>query len=109
MNFDDDRDGWFTSMEQKFVESSVSPERYTSYAIREGLKSSPDLQSVMIDRFDQYKRLTGQVASTDEFVFVDSSLGWPWEEFKDDISRVSGLFSTSLPTLIIRLSILNLC
>lgn len=91
-SFEDDREGWFTSMEQTFGELAISPDKYTTYAIQEGLKSLPGLQSAMSERFDQYTRLIGEVAARDDrFVDVDLSRGWPWEEFKMDISRVAGL------------------
>ncbi|KAE9403028.1 hypothetical protein BT96DRAFT_511716 [Gymnopus androsaceus JB14] len=84
LRFEDDREAWFTAMENKFPSKGR-----TSYAIQEGLQPSPDLQTAMTYRFDQYTRLAGHAEPNHEFVYVDSSLDWPWEEFKKDISRVS--------------------
>ncbi|KAJ3787741.1 hypothetical protein GGU10DRAFT_414998 [Lentinula aff. detonsa] len=89
---DNDREAWFTFMERKFEEGSIPPESWTSYAIQEGLNSSPELQSVMNDRLNQYLRLSSQVpvstgAVADVSLFGTAS--WPWEGFKDDISRIS--------------------
>ncbi|KAJ3714614.1 hypothetical protein DFJ43DRAFT_1215065 [Lentinula guzmanii] len=89
---DNDREAWFTFMERKFEEGSIPPESWTSYAIQEGLNSSPELQSVMNDRLNQYLRLSSQVPVSTGAVADDSLFGtasWPWEGFKDDISRIS--------------------
>ncbi|KAF5387255.1 hypothetical protein D9757_006893 [Collybiopsis confluens] len=98
LNFETDRNRWFTGMEQQFTERNVSDDRRTRFAIEAGLKPHPDLQGAMQDRQAQYLILSNQIftgqlqpVEIEDFVFVDSSAKvtyWPWDEFKDDISRV---------------------
>ncbi|KAJ3993765.1 hypothetical protein F5050DRAFT_1810232 [Lentinula boryana] len=89
---DNDREAWFTFMENKFEEGSIPPESWTSYAIQEGLNSSPELQSVMNDSLNQYLRLSSKLPVSTGAIANDSLFGtasWPWEGFKDDISQIS--------------------